>query len=152
MRALALVAVVISLPPLASAGTRVAVPTLRTPQQRQMAAVVSTWTKRLDANDNAGLARLFTLPATLIQPPYELKLTTRAEIADWHSGLPCSGRIVALSFRRNTATATFRLANRGATKCDAPGTLAAARFTIVKGLISTWEQAALPPRPAGQTA
>jgi len=121
-----------------------------TPTHKQMETIVRTWSKRLNAGDNAGLARLFTVPATVIQPPYQYTFTSRAEIAEWHAALPCSGRIVALSFRANTTTATFRLGNRGATKCDGPGTLAAARFVIVKGLITIWEQVAVP--RSGMTA
>jgi hypothetical protein len=51
---------------------------------------------------------------------------------------------VRITFRRNTTTAVFRLADRGSTPCDGPGTLAAARFTIVKGLITIWEQVPVP--------
>jgi hypothetical protein len=116
-----------------------------------MESVVRTWTKRLNAGDNAGVARLFAVPATIIQAPYEYRFTSRAQIAEWHSNLPCSGRIVAISFRKNTTTATFRLGNRGTTQCDGPGTLAAARFTIVKGLITVWQQVAVP-KPSSTTA
>jgi len=52
--------------------------------------------------------------------------------------------------RGRYATAVFRLANRGSTQCDGPGTLAAARFTIVKGLITIWEQVPVP--ASGTTA
>jgi hypothetical protein len=116
----------------------------KTPLQRQMDAIVRTWSRRLNANDNAGIAKLFAVPATIIQGPYEYRFPRRALVAEWHSGLPCSGRIVRISFSRNTATAVFRLGNRGSTPCDAPGTLAAARFTIVKGLITVWQQIAVP--------
>jgi len=109
-----------------------------------MESIVRTWTKRLNAGDNTGIARLFTVPATVIQAPYRYRFTTRAQIAEWHSALPCSGRIVAISFRRNTTTATFRLADRGSTPCDGPGTLAAARFTILRGLITVWERVPVP--------
>jgi hypothetical protein len=118
------------------------------PLQRKLEAVVRAWSKRLNAGDNAGVARLFTLPATLIQGPYAYRLTTRAEIAEWHSGLPCSGRIQSISFRGNRATAVFRLGNRGSTQCDDPGGLAAARFTIVNGKISVWQQVAVPKQQA----
>jgi hypothetical protein len=120
----------------------------RTPLQRKVEAVVRAWSKRLNAGDNAGVARLFTVPATLIQGPYTYRLTTRADIAEWHSGLPCSGKILSISFRGNRATAVFRLGNRGSTQCDDPGGLAAARFTIVNGKISVWEQVAVPEQQA----
>ena len=47
------------------------------------------------------------------------------------------------------ATVVFRLGNRGATKCDAPGTLAAARFEIVDGKIVRWEQVPAPAKQDG---
>ena len=110
----------------------------------QMRALVHAWSARLNANDNAGLARLFALPALVIQAPYAFKLRTRAEVAEWYAGLPCSGRVVSITVRGRYATAVFRLGNRGASACDAPGTLAAARFEIVNGKIRTWEQVAVP--------
>src|SRR5580765_6151179 len=94
----------------------------------RMRAVVHAWNDRLNANDNAGVARLFAVPATLIQGPNQYLLRTRAQIALWHSGLPCAGRIVSIAVRGRFATAVFLLGDRGKTHCDAPGTLAAARF------------------------
>ena len=138
-----------------SAGPGLAVappPPARAAQQRRMEAVVRAWSKRLNAGDNAGVARLFTLPALLIQGPYAYGLKTRAEIAEWHAGLPCSGRILSISFRGIQATAVFRLGDRGRTACDAPGTLAAARFKIVNGKIAVWEQVAVPEQAGGQPA
>jgi hypothetical protein len=116
----------------------------KTPQQRQMESIVRTWSRRLNAGDNDGIARLFAVPATIVQAPYKYRFPTRKAIAAWHAGLPCAGHIVRITFRRNTATAVFRLANRGSTPCDGPGALVAARFTIVKGLITVWEQVPVP--------
>jgi len=116
-------------------------------RRQQMGAIVRAWSARLNANDNAGIARLFAVPATLIQGPYVYRLVTRRQIALWHSGLPCSGRIVSIAYRGRFATAVFRLGNRGATKCDQPGTLAAARFEIVGGKIVSWAQVPVPERP-----
>jgi hypothetical protein len=42
--------------------------------------------------------------------------------------------------RGRFATAVFRLGDRRKSKCDAPGTLAAARFKIVRGKITIWQQ------------
>ena len=109
-----------------------------------MKAVVRAWSARLNAGDNAGLARLFTVPALVVQGPYAYRLPTRALVAKWYSGLPCSGRVVSISVRGRYATVVFRLGNRGASRCDAPGTLAAARFGIVNGKIVSWEQIAVP--------
>jgi hypothetical protein len=126
-----------------AAGTAGAAAT-KTKQQRQMAAIVHEWSTRLNAKDNAGIARLFSLPAIIVQPPYEFRFTTRKELAQWHSLLPCSGTVVAIVYKGRYATAVFRLGNRGKTKCDGPGGLAAARFEIVDGKIRSWVQVPVP--------
>lgn len=125
----------------------------RTPQQQKMAAVVVRWSAALNANDNAGISRLFGLPALVVQGPYAYKLVSRHQVALWFSGLPCAGHVTRIMFRGRYATAVFRLSNRGKTKCDAPGSLAAARFEIVNGKIVSWVQVAVPPKAgAGPTA
>ncbi len=120
-----------------------------------MAVIVHAWSDRLNAGDYKGISRLFALPAILIQGPYEYRLPTRHDVALWHAGLPCGGKIVRISYAGRFATAVFRLVNRGKTKCDAPGTLAAARFEIVRGKIVSWEQVAVPAKqkqPVGPVA
>ena len=109
-----------------------------------MKAIVRAWSDRLNGGDNDGLARLYAVPATIVQGQYAFRLPTRALVAKWYSTLPCSGRIVSIAVSGHYATAVFRLGNRGSTRCDAPGQLAAARFGIVKGKIVTWEQIAVP--------
>jgi hypothetical protein len=118
----------------------------RTPEQQQMAAVVLRWSQALNANDNDGISRLFKLPALIIQGPYAYKLVNRHQVALWFAGLPCAGHVTRILFQGRYATAVFKLANRGKTKCDAPGSLAAARFEIVDGKIASWVQVAVPPR------
>jgi hypothetical protein len=123
--------------------------------QRHMAVIVHQWSDRLNARDFDGIARLFALPAILIQGPYEYRLPTRHDVALWHAGLPCGGTILRITYAGRFATAVFRLANRGKTKCDAPGALAAARFEIVHGKIVSWEQVAVPAKkttPIGPVA
>jgi hypothetical protein len=109
-----------------------------------MRALVRTWSRLLNADDNKGIARLFSLPAVFVQGQNAYRLRTYAQIAAWHGGLPCSGKIVSLSLNGRYATAVFRLGNRGQSTCDAPGSLAAARFGIVRGKIVSWEQVATP--------
>ena len=121
----------------------------RTAVQRQMAAVVTAWSARLDRRDNAGVARLFATPAVFVQGPNQYRLLTRRQIALWHSLLPCSGKVISVSFAGRFATAVFRLGNRGKQRCDAPGALAAARFEIVNGKIVSWVQVAVPATSAG---
>jgi hypothetical protein len=117
------------------------------PTPAQMKHVVREWSAYLNAGDDAGEARLFALPATMIQGPYVYRLVSRAQVAAWHSGLPCSGRIVSIAVHGLHADAVFRLGNRVSSKCDAPGTLAAARFTFAGGKIAIWQQ--IPPPPSG---
>jgi hypothetical protein len=138
--------------PRAGAARATAPATAQAALAKRIRAVVYAWSARLNANDNAGLARLFAVPAVVIQGPYVYRLLTRALVAEWYSSLPCSGHILSVSVKGRYATAMFRLGNRGAQPCDAPGTLAAARFEIVGGKIKTWEQLPVPtkkqPAPA----
>jgi hypothetical protein len=113
----------------------------------QLKAVVRAWSTNLNAGNNAAEARLFSLPATMIQGEFVYKLVTASQVARWHAALPCSGKIVSITVRGNFATAVFRLGNRTTSRCDAPGTLAAARFRIVRGRISVWEQVPPPATP-----
>jgi len=114
-------------------------------------AVVRTWSARLNANDNAGAARLFALPAIVIQSPYEFRLTTRKELEEWHSTLPCAGYIVSIDVKGETATVVFQLGDRPRSTCNAPGELAAARFTFAAGKIVRWQQIAVPAAHAKTT-
>jgi len=118
-----------------------------------MASIIRLWSERLNASDNDGIAELFALPALFVQGPDVYRLTTRHQIALWNSLLPCSGKIVSISYRGRFATAVFRLGNRGKTKCDAPGSLAAAQFEIVGGKIVSWAQVPVPAtKPPGTIA
>jgi hypothetical protein len=141
MRVAAVLAVALVLAPVSAAR--------RSPEQRHMAAVVRAWSARLDAGDDAGVARLFALPATVTQGPYSYRLTTRRQLAIFHAALPCSGRIVAIRFAGSTATATFRLGDRPGSKCDAPGGLAAARFGFRDGKLVSWTQVPVPSGTGG---
>jgi hypothetical protein len=121
------------------------------PPAAKMKAIVRAWSANLNAGRNAAEARLFALPATMIQGPYVYRLATRQQVARWHAALPCSGTILSIVVRGRYATAVFRLGNRPTSRCDAaPGTLAAARFTIVGGKITVWQQ--VPPPLQGPPA
>lgn len=119
---------------------------------QRMEAVVREWSTRLNAGDDAAVARLFTVPVLMTQGPYVFRLVNRKQVALWHAALPCSGHVVSITIRGRYATAVFRLGNRTTSKCDAPGTLAAARFTIVGGKIVAWQQIPVPPKPAAPVA
>lgn len=112
--------------------------------QREMRAVVRAWSARLNAGDLAGIAGLFRLPAYVAQGQTSYRLMTRENVRLWHSGLPCSGHIVSIEIDGRFATVLFRLGHGKRTRCDAPGTLAAARFEIVRSKIRSWEQIPVP--------
>ena len=79
----------------------------RTPEQQRMAAVILRWSMRLNDNDNEVIARLYALPALIVQGAYAYRLVNRHQVALWYSGLPCSGTIVRIVFHGRFATAVF---------------------------------------------
>jgi limonene-1,2-epoxide hydrolase len=114
------------------------------------ANVVRAWSKALNAGDNDAAADLFAPRAEVIQGPVVIRLRTHADAVAWNAGLPCSGRIVRLSTRGATVTATFLLGNRKSSACDGPGRRATAIFRIRGGKIVLWHQVpatAPPPSP-----
>ena len=111
----------------------------------KMRSVVRAWSTRLNANDNAGAARLFALPALLTQGPYAYRLKTYKQLTLWHDGLPCGGTVTRIIVKGRFATAVFTLGKRKRHTCDAPGGDAAARFEIVGGKIRSWTQVEVPP-------
>ena len=82
----------------------------------KMRSVVREWSTRLNANDNAGAARLFALPALLTQGPYAYRLKTYKQLALWHDGLPCAGKVTRIIVNGRFATAVFTLGKRKATR------------------------------------
>jgi hypothetical protein len=107
--------------------------------------IVRAWSTRLNAYDNAGVARLFAHPATFVQAGLAFRLQTAADIALWHQLLPCAGRVVSITVKGDRATAVFLLANGRNRRCDASGQKAAAVFRIRGGKIRTWTQIPVPP-------
>ena len=103
-------------------------------------SVVRAWSKALNAGDNQGAADLFALGAEVVQGPVVIRLRTHADAVVWNAGLPCSGRIVALSTHGATVTATFLLGDRPTSACDGPGNRATAVFRIRGGKIVLWHQ------------
>jgi hypothetical protein len=103
--------------------------------------VVRAWSKALNASDDKAAGALFATRALAIQGSFVVRLDTAKSAAIWNSALPCSGRIVRLRILAgNVVKATFVLGHRKGHSCDAPGQLAAAQFTVVKGKITRWEQ------------
>ena len=112
-------------------------------------SVVRAWSRALNAGDNQAAADLFAPGAQVIQGPVVIKLRTHADAVVWNAGLPCSGRIVAISTRGAMVTATFLLGDRPTSACDGPGHRATAVFRIRGGKIVLWHQVpnATPPQP-----
>jgi ketosteroid isomerase-like protein len=130
----------------ACVGATAAVAATRTPAQ-----VVRAWSKAVNANDDHGAGVLFAHNALVIQGPVAYRFGSVKAATLWHSLLPCAGTILRVSVKGNVATATFRLGTRKGHTCDGPGQLAAARFTVVHGKITRWEQVP-PDQPAGPIA
>jgi len=107
------------------------------------AAVVRAWTAALDREDNEAAANLFAKNAVVVQNGLKLVLFNHHVAVLWMEGLPCSGRIVKLTVKKDVADATFVLGNRKKIKCDAPGIKARALFRVVKGKIVAWAQVAV---------
>src|SRR5258708_1209480 len=51
---------------------------------KQLKAIVHAWSNRLNAGDNDGAARLFRLPAIVVQSE-AYRFQTRKQLARWHS-------------------------------------------------------------------
>ena len=66
---------------------------------------------------------------------FSFRLTTHKLAVEWNSGLPCSGRIVSITVKKNVAAATFVLGERPRHHCDAPGQKAQAELTVRNGKI-----------------
>jgi len=103
-------------------------------------SVVRAWSKALNDDDNVAAAKLFARGAQVIQAGEVVTLSTRADAVEFNAALPCSGQIVSLSSHGDTVTATFRLGERKARRCDGPGQHATAVFRVRKGKIVLWHQ------------
>ena len=117
----------------------------------KMRSVVRAWSARLNANDNPGASRLFSLPAVVSQAGLAYRLDTVKQLSIWHRALPCGGTISRIIVRGRFATAVLTLRERKGHTCDTPGVEAAARLEIVSAKIRTWVQVAVPP-PTGPIA
>jgi limonene-1,2-epoxide hydrolase len=103
-------------------------------------SVVRAWSQALNVDDNNTAASLFAPDARVVQSGQVIVLRTRQDALAWNSALPCSGRILSIKSRGQTATATFLLGNRPHSRCDGPGEHATAIFRVVRGKIVLWHQ------------
>jgi ketosteroid isomerase-like protein len=107
---------------------------------RSAEEVVRAWSAALNAGDNEAAAELFAPGAQVVQAGRVVRLATHQDAVAWNASLPCSGRIVELSIRGDTVTATFLLDDRPTSACDAPGARATAAFQIEDERIVLWHQ------------
>jgi len=112
-------------------------------------SVVRAWSAALNQDDNQTAAKMFAPGARVVQAGSVLTLHTHGEALAWNAALPCSGRILSIHGKGDTATATFLLGDRAHSQCDGPGQRATAIFKVVKGRIVLWHQtgSAGPPPP-----
>src|SRR6185437_14846488 len=75
-------------------------------------SVVRAWSQALNQGDNNTAGKLFAHGARVIQGGSVLTLNTQQDAVAWNAALPCSGRILSIHSRGQTATATFLLGNR----------------------------------------
>ena len=121
-----------------------AVPAARADSVAASKQLVRTWSERVNAYDNAGVARLFARPAAVGQGGVVYALRTYEQIALWHRSLPCAARITSITVKGKDATAVFVLRNGKNRRCDAPGGKVAAVFRISGGKIHAWAQVPVP--------
>jgi limonene-1,2-epoxide hydrolase len=110
-------------------------------------SVVRAWSQALNVDDNQTAASLFAPDAKIVQSGQVITLRTRQDALAWNSALPCSGRILSIKSRGQTATATFLLGNRQHSRCDGPGERATAIFRVVRGKIVLWHQTGTAAKP-----
>ena len=105
-------------------------------------SVVRAWSAALNQDDNNTAASLFAQGAEVVQNGHVLTLRNRRQALAWNSALPCSGKIVSIHSRGQTATATFVLGDRRHSQCDGPGQETTAIFRVVHGKFVLWHQTA----------
>jgi ketosteroid isomerase-like protein len=102
-------------------------------------SVVRAWSQALNSGDNEAAADLFAPGAEVIQG-VRFTLDTKRDAIAFNEALPCSGEIVELVTEGDSVRATFRLGDRPASRCDAPGAEVDAAFRVRKGKIVLWHQ------------
>ena len=94
----------------------------------------------MNSGDNEAAARLFAPGARVIQAGRVYTLADQGDAIAFNAGLPCSAEIVEIETQGQTVTATFSLADRTTSRCDAPGVEVTAVFEISDGKIVVWQQ------------
>jgi hypothetical protein len=112
-------------------------------------SVVRAWSQELNSGDNEAAARLFAPGAEIVQAGTTIRLKNQAQAVQWNAALPCSGKLVSIESRGDTARATFVLGDRQKSKCDGPGQRATAIVRVRHGRIVLWHQTSTVAAPTG---
>ncbi len=102
--------------------------------------VVRAWSAALNRSDDGAAAALFAPRAQVVQAGIAITLRDREAARRWNGGLPCGGRIVALSVAGEEVTATFELGERPGHRCEGSGREATAVVRVEAGKIVLWHQ------------
>ena len=92
------------------------------------------WSQAINEGDNEAAARLFARGAEVVQGSSVVLGSEREAIA-FNASLPCSAEITELTTEGDRVTATFLLADRETSRCDAPGAEVTASFRVHEGKI-----------------
>jgi limonene-1,2-epoxide hydrolase len=103
-------------------------------------SVVRAWNEAVNSGNNEAAGRLFAPGARVVQAGRVYTLADRRDAVAFNAGLPCSAEIVSIATQGQTVTATFALADRDTSPCDAPGVEVTAVFEIRDGKIVVWQQ------------
>jgi limonene-1,2-epoxide hydrolase len=114
--------------------------------------VVRAWSRALNRGDDEGAAQLFATDARVVQGDASALLHTHAQALAFNAALPCAGRVVKLTRKDDTVTATFVLGHRPGRTCDGPGQKATALFEVEDGKITLWHQVPNPDEDTGKSA
>jgi limonene-1,2-epoxide hydrolase len=110
-------------------------------------SVARAWSAALNRSDDQAAAKLFAPSARVIQNG-ELVLRTHGDAVTWNRALPCGGRVERVILQADDQVlVVFRLTERPAHECDAPGQDAAAVFRVRDGKIVLWHQTPVPEEP-----
>lgn len=102
-------------------------------------AIIRGWGLDMQRGDLQRASERFAAPAVVANNTPELRLRTRAEVAAFHSSLPCGARLVDAEPHQGAIIATFELTERPGASCGAgTGQRGVVAFTLRDGKIVRW--------------
>lgn len=101
--------------------------------------VITGWSNTLGRSDVDGAAAFFALPLVVSQGR-TARLTTRAQVRIFNSGLPCGSKVTGVEREDGYFVASFVLTERPGQRCDGPGNTARVAFKLSGDKIHEWRQ------------